>query len=233
MALITLLALSGCMTLARTKGAKTLEPGQVELAVLGPAVRRGDDPNQKLPIPVGGGVELRVGVGDNVDIGFQGYVIGLGFDVRYRFFHRGRLHLAVAPGVGLITQPWQENLGLGGFEGKMPLIGEVELTKWLGLSAGPQVVMRESWYPGLDGGVWRFDLYAGGGMRAEAHGGLFAIGLAFDVLYAPTQFSGAPLYVAGLDLKFRSRTRAEANARRARRGRPLRWPEADTDRGVE
>lgn len=231
--LALLASISGCMTLARTKGAKTLERGQVELAMLGPAVRRADDPTRALPIPQGG-VELRVGVGRNVDLGFQGYLIGAGFDVRYRFFHRGRLHLAVAPGFGVILQPDVLNVAdLGGFEGKLPLTGELEVTRWLGLSAGPQLVLRERLNLGFEGTVWRFDLYAGGGMRAEAHGGIFAIGLAFDVLYAPTRFSRQPLYVAGFDLKFRSRTKAAANARRARQGRPLRWPEADTEDRLE
>lgn len=223
MVMLSLLALSGCMTLARTKGAKTLEPGQVELAMLGPAVRRSNDPGLKVPIPQGG-VELRVGVGPDVDLGFQGYLIGAGFDVRYRFYQRGRLHLAVAPGFGMILQPNLLNPGdLGGFEGKLPVTGEIELTRWFNVSGGPQVVMRERVNAGFEGAVWRFDLYTGGGLRAEAHGGIFAIGAAFDIMVAPTRFTGQPLYVAGLDLKFRSRTREEANARRARKGKPPKW----------
>lgn len=222
-----LLLCTGCMTIARTKGAKTLERGQVEMGMTGPAVRAHEDPLLKLPIPQGG-VELRVGVGENADIGFQGYLLGAGMDLRYRFYHRNKLHLAVAPGIGMILQPNILNpVDLGGFEGKLPLTGEAELTKWFNLSGGPQVVFRERLNTTVDGAVWRFDLWTGAGVRAEAHGGLFALGLSGDIYYVPTRFTKRPLWVAGLDLKFRSRTKAAANARARKKGREPRWPEHD------
>lgn len=223
-----LLLLAGCMTLARTKGAKTLERGQVEFGAGAPAIRTHEDPLFPYPVPQGG-FEMRVGTGNNVDIGFQGYLLGVGADVRYRFFHTDRLHLAVAPGFGMILQPnLLSNLSdLGGFEGKLPLIGEAELTRWFNVSGGPQAVFRQRLNTTLDGSVWRFDLWTGAGLRAEAHGGIFAIGASADVFYVPTRFTKRPVWVAGLDLKFRSRTKAEANARAAKRGRAARWPEHD------
>ena len=101
--------------------------------------------------------------------------------------------------------------------------------RWLDASGGPQVVLRERLNATIDGLVWRFDLWAGAGARLEAHGGLFAIGLSGDVFTVPTRFTKRPVWVAGVDLKIRTRTKAEANARSRRLGREIRWPDHDTE----
>ncbi|MCA9569061.1 MAG: hypothetical protein KC656_14530, partial [Myxococcales bacterium] len=102
--LVALLALPGCLTYGRTKGAKTLERGQVELTWQ-PGAFRSDETGTGLPFPEGGGVETRFGVREDLDVGIQYYVLGMGMDVRHRFVHRGPWHVAVAPGMGALVQP--------------------------------------------------------------------------------------------------------------------------------
>ncbi len=213
------LTLPGCLTLARTKGAKTLERGQVEVGLIGPALQGRLDPSAQLPVPQGA-VEVRIGLGQDVDLGLQGTLLGGGLDVRYRFLQRGPWHVAVAPGAGFVLQPSLFNPAqLGGMEGRLPLLVEVEATPWLSASGGAQLVFREVANLGLPiGVVWRFDLWAGAGARLEAHGGLFAVGLAADVYAVPTTHIPRPVWVAGLDVKLRTRTREEREARRARKG---------------
>lgn len=214
---LPLVALTGCMTFSRIHGAKTLAPRQIEAGVaLG--VRTSDDPSfQAYPIPQGP-VVLRVGVVEDLDLGFRLYLLGGGADLRWRFFHRGPWHVALNPGVGVVLQPNLLNLAeLGAVETSLPLLAELELTDWLSVSAGVQAVYRNRLNLALHGAVWRFDVYGGGGLRLEAHPGIAVFGLYGDVLTAPTRFTGAPTFAAGLDVKLRTRTAEQAAAHRARK----------------
>lgn len=201
---VPLLALAGCMTFSRINGAKTLEPQQVEAGIaLG--VRTSDDPAFKYPSP-SGPLVMRVGVVPNLDLGFRLYLLGLGTDVRWRFAQRGPWHFAVNPGIGAVLQPNLLNGSeLGSVEAALPLLAEVELNDWFSVSGGAQIVYRNRLNFALEGPVWRFDLYGGGGLRLEAHPGVFVFGLYGDILAAPTRFTGTPTFAAGLDVKMRSR----------------------------
>lgn len=209
------LLLAGCMTLSRVNGAKTLEPGQVEVGV-GLGARTSDDPILPIPIPQGP-VLVRIGLADDLDLGFRGYVFGSGVDVRYRFYHRGRLHLAVNPGIGAVVLPNLLNASeVGGAEASFPLLGEVEFGRRFSLSGGLHVTLRDRISLAPSALVGRFDVYGGAGVRAEARAGLFVFGLAFDGVGAPTRHTGRPSVMVGLDAKVRTRS-AEERTRRATR----------------
>jgi hypothetical protein len=210
------LLLSGCMTFSRVQGAKTLEPGQME-AGLAMGVRTADDPSFPLPVPQGP-LLLRVGVAPDLDLGFRGYLLGGGVDVRWRFAQEGNWHFAVNPGIGAVLQPSILNLtDLGALETTMPLVAEVELNRWLSWSVSTQATYRHRLNLAFDGAVWRFDLYAGGGTRLEASPGILVFGLYGDLLAVPTRHTGVPVYTAGLDLKLRTLSREEIEAKRKRR----------------
>lgn len=214
--MLSLLCLSGCMTFSRVQGARTLEPGQIE-AGFALGVRAADDPAFPLPLPQGP-LLLRVGVAPDLDLGFRGYLLGGGVDVRWRFLQEGRWHVAVNPGFGAILQPSLLNVAdLGAIETTMPLVGEVELNRWLSLSASAQATYRNRLNLAFDGAVWRFDLYGGVGARLEAHPDIWVFGLYGDLLSAPTRHTRAPLYTAGLDLKLRTLTREEVERKKRRK----------------
>ena len=217
-ALVVLPALlTGCLSLSRHHGAKVLEKGQVEVGV-GLGARTPDDPALfPLPIPQGP-VLARIGLGGDVDLGFKGYVLGSGFDLRYRFFHDGPWHVAVNPGVGFVVIPNLLNPAqIGSIEARMPLVAEVDASRWLSLSFGTHATLRQNISLGPDSTVARFDLYTGIGGRAEARAGLFAFGFAADGVFAPTRFTNVPSLVIALDARVRTRSKEEAEARRVRR----------------
>ncbi len=212
--LVALLA-SGCLTFSRVYGARTLEPGQLEggLAV---GIRPGDDPEALLPVPQGP-LLLRAGVLPDVDLGFRLYLLGLGADVRWRFLHRGRWHLAVNPGLGAVFLPSLLNpADFGALEATMPVLAEVDLTRWLSVAGGAHVTFRDRPNLAVDGLLWRFDAYGGAGLRLEAHPGVTVLGAYGDLVVAPTRYTGLPTWAAGLDVKFRTATKEQLAARRAR-----------------
>lgn len=209
------LALSGCLTFSRVYGARTLEPGQLE-AGLALGVRPGDDPESLVPVPQGPLI-LRAGVLPDVDLGFKVYLLGLGTDVRWRFFHEGRWHLAVNPGLGAVFLPSLLNpTDFGALEATMPLLGEVELNRWLSVAGGAHLTFRDRPNLAADGILWRFDAYTGAGARLEAHPGVTVVGLYGDLVFVPTRYTGLPTWAAGLDVKFRTPTKEQLAARRAR-----------------
>jgi hypothetical protein len=211
------LGMSGCLSFSRHNGAKVLEKGQVEVG-LGLGARTPDDPALfPLPIPQGP-VLARIGLGRDVDLGFKGYLLGSGFDLRYRFHRQGRWHVAVNPGVGFVVIPGLLNPAqIGSVEASMPLVAEVDANDWLSLSFGGHVTLRQNVSVGPDSTVARFDLYSGLGGRAEGRFGLFAFGVAVDGVFAPTRFTNVPSAVLAFDVRIRTRTAAEAKARQEKR----------------
>lgn len=211
------LLLAGCMTFSRVNGAKTLEPGQVEFGVA-MGLRSADDPLVPVPIPQGP-VLVRVGLAPDLDLGLRGYVVGSGVDLRYRFFHRDRVHLAVNPGIGAVILPNLLNPAeVGGVEANLPLLGEIELGRRFSMSGGVHVTLRErlSLSPN-QATLGRLDVYGGAGVRGELRAGLFAFGAALDGLWAPTRHTGLPGWVIGVDSRIRTRSADEAARRAARR----------------
>lgn len=201
------------MTFSRIYGAKTLDPGQVE-AGFAVGARAPDDPAFPLPIPQVPFL-LRVGVRPDLDLGLRGYLLGGGVDLRWRFLHEDRWHLAINPGFGAILQPSLLNLGdLGAIESNMPLLAEYELTRWLSVAAGAHVTYRNRLNLSVDGAVWRFDVYGGAGARIEAHPGILVFGLYADVLTAPTRHTGLPMWAGGLDFKLRTLSSAQIAERK-------------------
>lgn len=224
--LTALVLLSGCMTYARTKGAKPLERRQVELT-LTPGVRLSESIplRQQIPLPQGG-LEMRIGVGGDTDIGVQYYALGAGFDVRHRMLHRDRWHLAVVPGFGAVVQPSQlSSSEIATFETRAPVILERELNPWLSVSVGAQLLLRQRLNLSPNGSLWRFEAAYGGGVRLEAKRGIVVFGTSVDVLDFSTRHTPRAVPVFGLDVRIRTRTKAEANARRERKGRPAKWDE--------
>ncbi len=216
--LALLLPLSGCLTFSRVYGARTLEPGQLEGGVaLG--VRQGDDPELPVPVPTGP-VLLRAGVLPDLDVGFRLYALGLGADLRWRFLQEGRWHVAVDPGVGAVFLPSILNpTDFGALEAAMPLLAEVELNRWFSVAGGAHVTLRQRPNLAAGGVLWRSDAYTGAGLRLDAHPGVSVFGVYGDLVFAPTRYTGLPTWSAGLDVKLRTATPAQRDARRARQAR--------------
>ena len=207
---------TGCLSLSRHNGAKVLEKGQVEVG-LGLGARTPDDPVLfPLPVPQGP-VLVRVGLGRDVDLGFEGYLLGSGFDLRYRFHQQGRWHAAVNPGVGFVILPSLfDPAQIGAVEASMPVMAEVDALDWMSLSFGTGLTLRENISLGPDSTVARFDLYVNLGGRVEARTGLFAFGFAVDGLFAPTRYTNLPGATVALDARIRTRTKEEARERQER-----------------
>lgn len=193
-----------CSTLQTLDGAKTVEPGRTEYA-LALSLQTGSNPLSYTGIPIPQ-IEfaLRHGIAPDVDYGFRAYLLGAGFDVRYRFWHKDGLHLAVAPGVGGLYFP---TVG-GSFEVRAPLTAEAELTRHLDVSGGPRVVMRDQINPVRlssteKGRSARMDVFTGLSGRVELTPGkgAFVLGLGADVYAQPARHV-VPGWSIGLDFGF-------------------------------
>lgn len=200
---------AACSTLSTLHGARTLEPGQVQAGV-GLTLQRGANPlsNAGLPLPQAE-VAVRVGVSPDVDVGARLYLLGTGFDVRYRFFQQDRLHLAVAPGLSGFWLPISDLARQGSVEVVAPLVAEYALKPWLAVSAGPRVVLRDQFNGIKDetlgkGRTSRLDAFTGGGARLEVHTGRLVLGLAGAALAQPARRGGLA-WSAGLDIGLRPR----------------------------
>ncbi|MCB9762321.1 MAG: hypothetical protein H6739_21155 [Alphaproteobacteria bacterium] len=217
----TLLAVAGlalgtaCSTLSTVTGAKTLEPGQLQIAGAG-SLQRGGNPLSigTLPLPQGE-VVARFGLADNLDMGARLYLVGAAVDVRYRFYHNDRLHLAVAPGLAGTWAPLVGGTvaGQGSVELRAPVLGEFELSPIHSIMGGPALILRRQRNaidaPELeDARLTRLDAYAGLGARYELHPKRFVLGFSADLYAQPARHAG-PAWALGVDMGFRSRSRAE------------------------
>ncbi len=179
-----------CTTLATTHGARTLEPGQVQIQrALGVQTGGSFAGNAGIVIPQSQWI-LRVGLKPNLDLGARIYVAGLGTDLRYRFHQQGRWHFAIDPGFAILPIP-----ASGAFEGRAPLLAEVDLHERFSLSFAAQAILRDAWTridsPELGkGSVGRLDTFAGGGIRAEYHSKRLMLGVSLDVAGQPARHAG-------------------------------------------
>ena len=205
--LATALALAtACSTLSTLHGARTLDPheSQVGFAL---SVQHGASPlGNVLALPQ---VEVaaRYGVKPDVDVGFRVYLLGVGADVRYRFFSSEKLDLATAPGIDTFWIPGAGGAaGQGSAELRAPVLAEVQLGRAFSIGGGPALLLRDQWNSVTAGDVHglqsRVDVYAGGGARVELHGKRVALGVSSDVYGQPSRSSGAAWSI-GLDLSFR------------------------------
>lgn len=193
-----------CSTLSTLHGAEPLAKGKHDFTV-GLSLQTGSNALSYAGVPIPQ-LEFagRWGLGQDVDFGFRTWLLGAGFDTRYRFYHQDRYHLAVAPAVGGFYLP-----GIGGsFEFHAPLLGQVDLARWAKLSGGPRVVMRDQINPvsmpsGEKGRIARIDVFAGAGARMELALGKRAwIGFSTD-LYAQPARHAIPGWSLALDFAFR------------------------------
>lgn len=202
-----------CSTLSRVNGAKTLEPGQAQIGVSGTIQRAGNPLSVgTLPLPQAE-VFGRIGLVENVDAGLRLYLVGAGFDVRYRFYHQNRVHFAVDPALSAVWLPFVGGLpaGQGSFDVRAPVIGELEFGKQArnSISGGPTLLLRNQ-YNSVDmaelgkGRLWRLDAYAGGGLRYEGRPGGAVIGVVGDIFATPARNAGIA-YALGVDLSVRTR----------------------------
>lgn len=204
---------TACSTLATMEGARTLEPGQAQVGG-GLSLQHGASPLSYSGVPIPQ-VEIagRVGVAPDVDVGLRAYLLGMGFDTRYRFWQGGRWHLAVAPG---LFGAWVPALtgtvaGQGSVELRTPVTAEVVLSDAWSVSFGPRLVLRDQWnslaVAGGRGAVSRLDVFAGGSARVELRARRLVVGLSGDAFAQPARHGGLG-WSAGVDLGFRSAPRS-------------------------
>jgi hypothetical protein len=231
------LALTGCSSLTTMYGARTLEPGTIEInhAI---SVGAGVDPFQSsitsavLGVPANGHYEVagRYGVIPDLDVGWRAGTGGLGGDVRYRFFRSGRLHLATAAGLMFsgfsLGNAETGRLSQFGIELRTPLLAEVDLTRSWSVSASAQLVTRALLTSAdvsvLSGSSNRVDLVGTAGLRTEHRFNRMALAGAFDLVNEPLR--ATPF---GWQASVQIIIRTDAAARAARRAkRPIRYEEA-------
>lgn len=206
LALAALASVVGCTTLSTLDGARTLDPGQVQVAGA-VSVQGGTNAiSRATGIPVGQ-VELgaRYGVVEHVDVGARVYVGGALVDVRYRFAERGPWDFAVAPGIGGLPAKRLGRVDVRGpIRAQRPLGDHWDVT--LGLTPAARFT------PGL-GDV---ELLLGGAARVEYHRKRLVLGASLDVVGQPS-LGVRPAYSAGIDVGWRLGTRRTRAWRAQRR----------------
>jgi hypothetical protein len=199
---------TACSTLATLHGARTLEPGEVQVGVAA-SVQHGNNPLATV-LPFFPQLELagRYGIRQDLDMGLRVFLFGGGGDLRYRFFRSERFDLAVAPATAFFYLP---TLG-GSAELRAPVLGEVQLGKHLSVGGGPSLVLRDQWNRvkvGGDSGLQsRVDVYAGAGGRLEFHGWPIVLGFTTDLYAQPARAAGLA-WSAGVDLALRNPKKKE------------------------
>ena len=216
------LASTACTTLSTLDGARTLDPKQTQWALAG-SMQRGANP---LSGTVGAlpqfELAYRRGLAPDVDFGVRLYLLGTGFDMRYRFLHQGPWHMAVQPGLFVFSLPVGGGAGQGSLEVRAPITAEYELTDHWSVAAGGRLFLREQWNSlsvGDEKGVaTRLDTYLGGAARFEYHSRKFGLGTSVD-LYDQQARAAGLAWSVGLDIQFRTLSLAEREAAWARRHR--------------
>ncbi|MBN2800013.1 MAG: hypothetical protein JXX28_12790 [Deltaproteobacteria bacterium] len=198
---------TACSTLSTLHGARTLDPGQTQVGVA-LSVQQGGNAlsNAGIPLPQTE-LALRVGLAEDVDVGARLYLLGAGMDARYRFYHQGRWHLAVDPGISGFWIPIGGLAKQGSVETQVPVIAELELGDNSSWSLGPRVVLRDQ-FNGIDddalgaGSVARLDVFAGAGTRLELRHRRLVLGVSGDLLGQPARHGG-PAWSAGVDFSLK------------------------------
>lgn len=192
---------AACTTLATTHGARTLEPGQIQLqrAV---AVQTGGSfaTNAGIAIPQSQWI-LRAGLKPNLDFGARVYVAGLGVDLRYRFAEQGRWHFALDPGLAILPVS-----ASGALEWRAPVLAEVVLHDKFSMAFSASAIVRDSWNR-IDnqlgqGSAGRLDSFVGAGTRAQYSGKWLLLGVSVDGALQPARHAG-PAISVGFDASVR------------------------------
>jgi hypothetical protein len=200
------LLLTACSTLSTLDGAKTLPPGEVQL---GGAIslQNGNSPVAQagIPLPV---LEIagRVGLAEDVDLGFRAYLLGLGGDVRYRFFHDEKWNAATGVGVYGLPIP-----GSGSVETRFPVTLERDLIGSWSISGGPRIILRDQWNQTDGGTVARVDVFSGAGLRTDVAYQRLILGVGGDLYARPTRHS-PPAWSLAISVGWRSRHSARSAA---------------------
>lgn len=197
------LALLACTTLHTVDGARTLEPGQLQVGAAGSIQGRQNAASVATGIPVvQGELALRVGLVEHVDIGTRVYIGGLYGDVRYRFAQPGRWQLAVAPGIGGLMLPIPA-LPAGTLDVRMPVRATRELGPRWDLNLGVTPMGRRQ--------LGAFDTYIGANAGLEMRLPQFYLGAGAD-WYVQPAYGYKPAWVLGMSLGYRGRSAAEKRA---------------------
>lgn len=215
--LVGLLATAGCTTLGTLRGARTLDPGQDALQLSG-SLQAGSSAMSlglgAFPLPQ---LELayRHGLAEDVDVGFRTWLFGASADVRYRFWRKERVHVAVSPSLGGAVLPVPDFV-LGNVDLDLPLLVDVEVSRRSTLTLAPRTLARQNYalvaVPGMEPGrTGRYELLAGGGARYELRLDPLRLGVFGDLLRNTTR-GGPPWWTAGVDVGFVTRGRTDEEA---------------------
>jgi hypothetical protein len=193
---------TGCAPLLVMHGAQPIPKNQVELQLGAVGEKNtGEYGNFVPPRPM---LAARIGLGDDIDMGTRLFGSGVGFDMRYRFFQKGRLHIAMTPGLNF-AYATDSSTVISDFYA--PVTVEWDMGQNISLIADARMVFREFWllYGRNTMGKGQFnrlEVFMGGGGRFEWHPKRFRLGLGFQTFYQPVD--GAKLAVTGgLDLGLR------------------------------
>ena len=202
---------AGCTHLGTVVGAIPLAPGTSDFTAEIQAARA---PNllstpTGLPLP-GFALHFRRGLSRDLDLGVHVYPLGLGADLRYRFFEFSGWHFAVAPGFAGMGLPIP-NLQYAWLDLTFPVRAERPLGKGWSVAGGPALVSRQTFLnlvaEPLSVSTATFELYAGGGFRMQHTGKRLKLGVSADVYLDTTRATG--LYGGvGFDLGTVARPRA-------------------------
>lgn len=190
----------GCTPILGLHGAQPVPIKNVELQIAGVLqANTGGRSKAAIPVPV---IMARVGLGPDIDMGLQ-VASGLGMDVRYRFYQRGKAHLAITPGFDVSFDPGSSTLIT---DVRAPLTAEWAVGKNISLIADGRVVVREFWsiysHPWGPGQINRAEVFIGAGTRFEWHPRRFRLGLGFQIFHQPVD-GGKPAMTGGLDMGVR------------------------------
>ena len=145
----------------------------------------------------------RVGLGQDTDLGIRLFGLGGGLDVRHRFWHRGRLHLALIPGFDVAYNGESDFLTT---DFRAPLVWEYAPGKNVSLILDTRLVVRENWllytHPMGPSQFNRTELFWGAGGRFDWHPKRFRLGFGMQLFHQPID-GGNLAFTAGLDLGVR------------------------------
>lgn len=203
-----MLLLAGCTHLAMIDGAVPVDPGYNEFSADLQASR---DPNVlqtpvAIPLP-SFAFHFRHGLVNNVDFGAHIYPLGLGLDLRYRFWEHRGWSFATQPGLSGLILPIP-TLQYGQIDVSLPVKAEHTLGKGWGVAFGPGVIFRQTFYAveaeELSSSTATFELYGGGGARVFHDWPRLRFGISGDLYVDTTRATG--LYGGlGVDMAFTHR----------------------------
>jgi len=202
---------AGCTHLGTVTGAIPLAPGTSDFTA---EVQVARAPNlvstpTGLPLP-SFALHFRRGLSADLDLGIHVYPLGVGADLRYRFFEASGWHFAFAPGFAGMGAPLP-SFQYAWLDLTFPVRAERKLAKGWTVAGGPALVSRQTFLnlvaEPLSVATATFELYAGGGLRMQHAGKRLKLGVSADVYLDTARATG--LYGGvGFDLGTVARPRA-------------------------